>query len=619
MKISNKSDFFQKPLKDVHPVAPKDEPRLVDVPAKPETKKGPKIFASTSVVHLVKQTSEILSICGLHSMSKRVEQFLRDTAKERFTVSVVGEFSRGKSTLLNNLLDNAAMLPVGNLPTTAVMTRIRFANQTKMAVFDEKGSRVAMLDVKPESWDNLVANNFGEKQPQGSVIVGIPNQWLASNNMELIDCPGAGDLSEERTKQIANTLERTDGAIICLTATAALARTEKEFILQRILKQKTPFSIIVINKLDLVKKEQRNGIVDYVYNVLKLNNMNIPVYIPDVEMPDDTYDNIKGIERIKDAISSWANDPRRQALTDLWIKSRVLDVVFMASDALKEQQKVLDVAKEKGQEIILNKKNALEKLELLWSELEINLQEKSNECYIKFMEKVKEYTDTTIERLQHEASHTASPDKWWQEDYPYRLKVELANMSVGLDNLISQIIARDVRWFNQMLDQKFKNFIQIESTSVTDKADYIAEKSNRKVEFEDLNRKQNFARLGTTALCIASYFTPLGFMGSMGIGAGGAILQSTFFKKKIEEQKAQLKDSIAKDIPQIVDNAISKSEIRIKMLYDSILEQSKKKKDLWKEAQFLAIETENKPKTEQQQKELQNRILELESIKRQLN
>lgn len=619
MKISNKSDFFQKPLKDVHPVAPKDEPRLVDVPAKPETKKGPKIFASTSVVHLVKQTSEILSICGLHSMSKRVEQFLRDTAKERFTVSVVGEFSRGKSTLLNNLLDNAAMLPVGNLPTTAVMTRIRFANQTKMAVFDEKGSRVAMLDVKPESWDNLVANNFGEKQPQGSVIVGIPNQWLASNNMELIDCPGAGDLSEERTKQIASTLERTDGAIICLTATAALARTEKEFILQRILKQKTPFSIIVINKLDLVKKEQRNGIVDYVYNVLKLNNMNIPVYIPDVEMPDDTYDNIKGIERIKDAISSWANDPRRQALTDLWIKSRVLDVVFMASDALKEQQKVLDVAKEKGQEIILNKKNALEKLELLWSELEINLQEKSNECYIKFMEKVKEYTDTTIERLQHEASHTASPDKWWQEDYPYRLKVELANMSVGLDNLISQIIARDVRWFNQMLDQKFKNFIQIESTSVTDKADYIAEKSNRKVEFEDLNRKQNFARLGTTALCIASYFTPLGFMGSMGIGAGGAILQSTFFKKKIEEQKTQLKDSIAKDIPQIVDNAISKSEIRIKMLYDSILEQSEKKKDLWKEALFLAIEAENKPRTEQQQKELQNHILELESIKRQLN
>lgn len=619
MKISNKSDFFQKPLKDVHPVAPKDEPRLVDVPAKPETKKGPKIFASTSVVHLVKQTSEILSICGLHSMSKRVEQFLRDTAKERFTVSVVGEFSRGKSTLLNNLLDNAAMLPVGNLPTTAIMTRIRFANQTKMAVFDEKGSRVAMLDVKPESWDNLVANNFGEKQPQGSIIVGIPNQWLASNNMELIDCPGAGDLSEERTKQIANTLERTDGAIICLTATSALAQTEKEFILQRILKQKTPFSIIVINKLDLVKKEQRNGIVDYVHNVLKLNNMNIPVYIPDVEMPDDTYDNIKGIERIKDAISSWANDPRRQALTDLWIKSRVLDVVFMASDALKEQQKVLDVAKEKSQEIILNKKNALEKLELLWSELEINLQEKSNECYIKFMEKVKEYTDTTIERLQHEANHTASPDKWWQEDYPYRLKVELANMSVGLDNLISQIIARDVRWFNQMLDQKFKNFIQIESTSVTDKADYIAEKSNRKVEFEDLNRKQNFARLGTTALCIASYFTPLGFMGSMGIGAGGAILQSTFFKKKIEEQKAQLKDSIAKDIPQIVDNAISKSEIRIKMLYNSILEQSEKKKDLWKEAQFLAIETENKPKTEQQQKELQNHILELESIIKQLN
>ena len=87
------------------------------------------------------------------------------------------EFSRGKSTFLNNLLNNAAHLPTGNLPTTAIMTRIRYAKQSKMAVFDEKGTRIAMLDVVPESWKGLVANNFSENQPRGSVIVGVPDRW----------------------------------------------------------------------------------------------------------------------------------------------------------------------------------------------------------------------------------------------------------------------------------------------------------------------------------------------------------------------------------------------------------------------------------------------------------
>ena len=619
MKITNNKDFFQKPLESSCSSQSEDKPKVNASTNKNEVSNNKvRVYISPNVLQFVKKTSELLKTCGLQTMSRRVESLITDTCKERFTVSVVGEFSRGKSTLLNNMLNDAAMLPVGNLPTTALMTRIRYAKQPKMAVFDEKGSRVAMQDIQPESWDNLVANNFGEKQPRGSVIVGIPDSWLAANSMEIIDCPGAGDLSEERTKQIAATLERTDAAVICLTATAALGMTEKEFILQRILKQRTPFSMVVINKLDLLKIEERKGLVEFVKNKLKLNKMDIPVYIPDVEMPDDTYADITGIEKIKSVISSWANAPERQSLTDLWLKARVQDVVFMAIDTLNEQKKLFDIDTEKSQDIIRNKKLALDQLDLLWGDLEINLQTKSNECYKQFLEKVKEYTETTVERLQYEAAHVASPEKWWNEDYPYRLKVELANMSVGLDNVISLLITNDARWFNQILDQKFKSYVQVKTTSVTDKEDYVSEKSNRKIAFEDLSRQQNIARLGTTALCIASYFTPLGFMGSMGIGAGGAILQQTFFKKKIEEQRKLLKESIAKDVPMIVDKATTNSEHRIKQLYDSILKQSEEKKSLWIEAQTAAINAESKSKSEEQQKQLVDHISELEAIKEQL-
>lgn len=621
MKLTNNTDFFQKSSSTA---VSKNKTIKVETTVQPisgsELKKACQPRISPSVIALVKETAGILTKCGLNAMATRVERVLQDVSKDRFTISVVGEFSRGKSTFLNNLLDNAACLPTGNLPTTAVMTRIRYAHKPQMAVFDENGTRVAMHDVSSESWNGLIANNFGEKQPRGSVIVGIPNKWLGLNCIEIIDSPGAGDMSEERTVQIADTLDRTDGAIINISATSPLSLTEREFILQRILKRKTPFSIVIVNKLDLIPFEQRNGVVQYIRELLKINKMDIPVYIPsDVEMPDSTFDNIKGLDKVKSAIEGWANDPRRQALTDVWVKTRVQDVVFMAIDTLEEQQKLYEIDNDKFADVIRNKKAALDKLEIMWNDIENDFLGRARKCYEKLSQNVKEETSTIVERLQYEAVHASSPEKWWNEDYPYRLKVELANLSIGIDNTISKIIAFDAKWLNQVLDQKFKTYVQVGSTSIANKKDYISEKTAQKIDFENLNRMQNIAKLGTTALSIGAYFTPLKFVGSMSFGAVGGILQGTFLKKKLEEQKSVLKKNIASDVPKIIDRAVVKSEDRIYLLYNSIVAESSKKKELWKEAQTLAIASENKPRNVGELEPVRNNIATLRNVLNKLN
>lgn len=615
MKLTGKLDFFQKKTeKDRVQIKSNTNTAHIEVPKhhSPRT--------SVAVTKLVLETAALLSKAGLKAMSKRVENILNDAACERFVISIVGEFSRGKSTFLNNMLNNAAHLPTGNMATTAIMTRIRYAKQPKMAVFDEKGTRVAMMDVVPESWNDLIANNFGKDQPRGSAIVGIPDRWLGINGIEMIDCPGAGDLSEERTKQIADTLDRTDGAIINISATSPFSLTEKEFILQRILKRKTPFSLIIVNKLDLIPKEERNGIVQHIKNMLELNGMNIPVYIPaDIEMPNNTFDDIKGMDKVKAAIEHWTNDPKRQTLTEEWIKTRVLDIVFMAISALEEQKKLFETDSKNYQKVIQGKKDALNKLELLWGDMENEFLKKANKCYEAMLNKVEEDTATIVERLQYEACHASSPEKWWNEDYPYRLKVELANLSMSIDNSISRIAINDAKWFNQILDQKFKNYVQLKESTIAEKSDFISEKTAKELEFLNLTRMQNIARLGTTALCIASYFTTLGFVGSMGFGTVGTILQSRFFKKKIEEQQTILKEAIASNVPQIIEQASSKSESRIIALYDSILKESEKKKELWKEAQTICIENEDKPGCYEQLENVKTQLTELNSIIAKLN
>ena len=598
MKLSSNTDFFQKKRTEFHEQTPDNSMSLGQQETNRVEKRQRKSSAEISA--LIKQAIEVLDKCGFGKMSTRVSQIQNDLTRERFVISVVGEFNHGKSTFLNHLLDDAAMLPVADLPTTAVLTRIRYAHQPKMAVFDEKGARKAMLEIHEDSWKGLVANNFGKEEPKGSVIVGIPNSWLGKHNIEIVDCPGAGDLSEERAKVIGDVLNRTDGAVIALNATAALSNSEKIFIKNRILSRKTPFTLIIVNKLDLVKIEERNKVVKYIKDVLAINKMDIPVYIPyNIEMPDATYENIIGMDKVMAAIVGWIYTPERQQLIENWAKVRISEIVSTAIETLSEQEKLLKLDDKKRLEVIESKKQALSKLELEWNDLALKLQSKSNDCYARFLEKVEEYSFDVIERLQYEASHAGSPEKWWKEDYPYRLKVELANMSVGLENVISRIVSNDAKWFNDILNQKFRSVIQVGSIYITDKDEYRGQKSQRVLEFENLSKKQNYARIGTVVLSLA-LAPAFGLLATMGVGTAGTLITSSVFKKKIEEQRTLVKEAIAKDVPAIVMQATANSEKRIQSLYDEMLDDSDKKKQAWLETQSVAIESANPSQVQSQ-------------------
>lgn len=598
MKLASNTDFFEKKGTEVHGYTPdkftSTGQQEVNRVEKRQRKASGKIFT------LITQTIDVLEKCGFGKMSARVSQIQNDLMRERFVVSVVGEFNHGKSTFLNHLLDDAAMLPVADLPTTAVLTRIRYANHPQMVVFDEKGVRKATLDIHKDSWNGLVANNFGKEEPKGSVIVGIPNAWLGKSNIELVDCPGAGDLSEERAKVIGDVLNRTDGAVIALSATAALSNSEKVFIKNRILSRKTPFTLIIVNKLDLVKKNERNRVIKYIKDVLVLNKMDIPVYIPyDIEMPDATYDSIIGMDKVMTAIVDWIHTPEREQLMENWAKMRISEIVGTAIETLSEQEKLLKLNDKKRLEVIESKKQALNVLELEWNDLALKLQSKSNDCYARLLEKVKEYSCDIVERLQYEASHAGSPEKWWKEDYPYRLKVELANMSVGLENVISRIVSNDAKWFNDTLNQKFCSAIQVGSIYITDKDEYRSQKSQRTLEFENLSKKQNYARIGTVALSLA-LAPAFGLVATMGVGTAGTLITSSVFKKKIEEQRNLVKEAIAKDVPAIVMQATANSEKRIQRLYDEMLDDSDKKKQSWLDAQSVTIENANPSQVQSQ-------------------
>ena len=42
-------------------------------------------------------------------------------------------------------------------------------------------------------WQKITDDNLNEQKSKGSVLMGVPNDWLLINNIEVIDTPGAGD------------------------------------------------------------------------------------------------------------------------------------------------------------------------------------------------------------------------------------------------------------------------------------------------------------------------------------------------------------------------------------------------------------------------------------------
>lgn len=575
---------------------------------KPLKKQDVSVCISPDVINNLKTIQNVFVQNGMESAAKKIEAIFKQVKRDKFSVAVVGEFSRGKSTFINKMLEKE-FLPVADLPTTAMMTRISYNPNDVMVLVNEKGAKVKTMPAKVSSWEGLTADNFTDNDPRGVVYAGIDNEWLAQSGVEIIDTPGAGDLEEKRARVIGDALMGCDGAIITISALAALSMSEKLFIEQRLISRKTPFLMLIITKLDLVPYNERADVVGYIKQKLSSWGMDIPVYIPyDIDLPVETYDNIIGIDKVKDAIAGWVNNPKRAKLTSEWLFARATQTINSEIDALNEQLLILQADDDKREELIKDKKRLLSKAKIAWEDLRLQLLERGTDCYKLFVEKINESKASITERLQYEASHSNNLSKWWRDDYPYRLKIELSNLSSNVENLVSRKISDDARWFNTMLEQQFKSHVLFESERVTDKT-FFDPGSINTIEFEDLDKKRQIVRVGTTvlslagaALCAAAGGMTL--VATMGVSTGSSIISEKVFNGKIEKQRQIVKGAIAENVPNMIDSSISDSEMRLKAIYDDIIKSAVEKEQEWLAAQYTVIENSVKPKNTQQEEKI---------------
>ena len=185
-------------------------------------------------------------------------------AEGRFYVACVGQFKRGKSTLLNALIGKP-LLPSGVTPVTTVPTILRFGERQRARVRLRSGEWTAIGITELEQYVSETGNPQNKKEVD-ALEVFVPSPLLREG-MCFVDTPGIGSVFSANTAATHAFIPHIDAAIVVIGADPPIAGDELSLV-ENVAKQ-IPDLVFVLNKADRVTEHERKAAVAFAKQVLE--------------------------------------------------------------------------------------------------------------------------------------------------------------------------------------------------------------------------------------------------------------------------------------------------------------------------------------------------------------
>lgn len=216
-------------------------------------------------------------------LQKKISAIKEKQDDKQLNISVIGEFSTGKSSFINaiigyNLLDVDVIQG-----TTVAITIIEYGEEFALKVILKSKKE------KTYTFQNLTNLSYGLRElttnPEyGKVIdhvrVVLPSDILKTG-FRVIDTPGTDSLEmwhEDVTKRAIS--ELSDMSIILVDATQPMTETLVKFVKNNI-DDAVKHCAFVVNKIDLIKEKERKGILMFSEKKAKQKfNLEKPFVVP---------------------------------------------------------------------------------------------------------------------------------------------------------------------------------------------------------------------------------------------------------------------------------------------------------------------------------------------------
>jgi len=221
---------------------------------------------------------------GLAAHRGQIAGLLERLDAGRFHLAVLGQFKRGKSTLLNALLGEA-LLPTSVVPLTAIPTFICPGTSTE--------ARVVYLaeDAPPETFSadasdlpaflaRFVTEEANPKNRLGVSHVEVSHPAaILRKGVVLIDTPGIGSTFRHNTEATLNFLPQCDAAMFLVSADPPVTEVEVAFLKQ--VRSKVSRLFFILNKVDYLNEAERQTALEFLKRALHEHagiGGNVPVF-----------------------------------------------------------------------------------------------------------------------------------------------------------------------------------------------------------------------------------------------------------------------------------------------------------------------------------------------------
>ncbi len=201
---------------------------------------------------------------GSEPVAEEARELAARVSEGRFYVACVGQFKRGKSTLLNALVGHE-IVPTGFVPVTAVPTVIRFGAELQARIRMRDGSwrEIAVADLKYYVTEELNPEN---KKAVDGAEVFVPSPLLSSG-MCFVDTPGLGSVWSGNTATTQAFIPHIDAALVVIGADPPIAG--EELALVEAVGKQVQDLILVINKADRTSDPERAAAAKFTREILE--------------------------------------------------------------------------------------------------------------------------------------------------------------------------------------------------------------------------------------------------------------------------------------------------------------------------------------------------------------
>lgn len=327
-----------------------------------------------NLLELLGKAADSAENLSLNEKATRFRELQDQLKNDTFKIQIVGTVKNGKSSFTNALIGQN-ILPVNDIPCTAVVSEVKYGENKKAIVHFCSPMPTGLLEEIPkETCKYIEKYNYG-KDASGSDVqippLEIPydqlNKYIAipeptpdilfdeekfkeyrdkidqespydvcelyfpaeilKNGVELVDSPGLNE-SPKRTQVTLSYLERADAVIYLIDATHAFTEVERNVINERLLKLGYTDLIMVANRFDIVNNKEKLKL--FVQSVAQGYTTNKDIYFV------SAFQALKGIEKSDNTLLNESGIPQFKVfLTDYLTRKKGLVKIKKPANQLK--------------------------------------------------------------------------------------------------------------------------------------------------------------------------------------------------------------------------------------------------------------------------------------------